>query len=146
MQTPRLAGLLALLLALSACAAPAATPAATPTVGQPGGRTFSPGPSASGDPDGSATPSAGPTGTPATGTAYTVKAGDSLSSIARAFATSSRQLQAWNANRYPSLATNPGVIEPGWILLVSGDPVRFRSLSITRPATLLAWMYRPWPT
>ena len=26
--------------------------------------------------------------------------------------TSSRQLQAWNADRYPSLATNPGIIEP----------------------------------
>ena len=122
MRTPRLTGLLALLLALAACAAPAATPAATPTVGQPGGGTFSPAPGASGDPGGSATPSAGPTGTPATRTTYTVKAGDSLSSIARAFATSSRQLQAWNADRYPSLATNPGVIEPGWILLVSGDP------------------------
>jgi len=122
MRTPRLTGLLALLLALAACAAPAATPAATPTVGQPGGGTFSPAPGASGDPGGSATPSAGPTGTPATRTTYTVKAGDSLSSIARAFETSSRQLQAWNADRYPSLATNPGVIEPGWILLVSGDP------------------------
>jgi peptidoglycan/xylan/chitin deacetylase (PgdA/CDA1 family) len=32
------------------------------------------------------------------------------------------QLQAWNAERYPQLATNPNVIEPGWILLVSGDP------------------------
>ena len=50
MRTSRLTGLLALLLALSACAAPAATPGATPTVGQPGGGTFSPVPSASGDP------------------------------------------------------------------------------------------------
>jgi peptidoglycan/xylan/chitin deacetylase (PgdA/CDA1 family)/LysM repeat protein len=121
MRTSRLTGLLALLLALSACAAPAATPGATPTVGQPGGGTFSPLPSTSGDPGGSPTPSVGPTVTPATGTTYTVKAGDSLSSIARAFATSSRQLQAWNADRYPSLSTNPGIIEPGWVLIVSGD-------------------------
>jgi peptidoglycan/xylan/chitin deacetylase (PgdA/CDA1 family) len=122
MRTSRLTGLLALLLALSACAAPAATPGATPTVGRPGGGTFPPLPSASGDPGGSPTPNADPTGTPATGTTYTVKVGDSLSGIARAFETSPRQLQAWNADRYPSLATNPGIIEPGWVLIVSGDP------------------------
>jgi peptidoglycan/xylan/chitin deacetylase (PgdA/CDA1 family) len=122
MRTSRLTGLFALLLTLSACAAPAATPGATPTVGQPGGGTFPPVPSASGDPGGSPTASADPTGTPATATTYVVRAGDSLSSIARAFQTSARQLQAWNADRYPSLATNPGVIEPGWILIVSGDP------------------------
>ena len=32
------------------------------------------------------------------------------------------QLQAWNVDRYPSLATIPNVIEPGWILVVNGDP------------------------
>jgi peptidoglycan/xylan/chitin deacetylase (PgdA/CDA1 family) len=51
-----------------------------------------------------------------------VRAGDSLSSIARAYGTTVEQLQAWNVDRYPSLASNPNVIEPGWVLLVSGDP------------------------
>jgi len=57
-----------------------------------------------------------------TGTTYTVRAGDSLAAIARSYGTSSAQLQAWNSERYPSLAGNPNVIEPGWELLVSGDP------------------------
>ena len=122
MRTSRLPSLLALLLALSACATPAATPGATPTVGQPGGGTFSPAPTASGDPGDSPAPSAGPTATPVSGTTYTVRRGDSLSSIARAYGTSSQQLQSWNADRYPSLATNPGIIESGWVLIVSGDP------------------------
>ncbi|MGZ8563606.1 MAG: polysaccharide deacetylase family protein [Candidatus Limnocylindria bacterium] len=51
-----------------------------------------------------------------------MRAGDTLSSIARAFGTTVGQLQAWNSGRYPSLATNPNVIEPGWVLIVSGDP------------------------
>jgi peptidoglycan/xylan/chitin deacetylase (PgdA/CDA1 family) len=118
MRTSRLPGLLVLLLALSACA----TPAATPTVGQPGGGTFSPAPSASGDPGASPTPSDASTEPPDSGTTYTVQPGDSLSSIARSYGTSTQQLQAWNGDRYPSLATNPGIIEAGWVLLVSGDP------------------------
>jgi peptidoglycan/xylan/chitin deacetylase (PgdA/CDA1 family) len=122
MRTSRLPGLLALLLALSACAAPVATPGATPTVGEPGGGTFSPLPTESGDPGATPTPSDDPTGSPETETTYAVKAGDTLSSIARAFGTSSRQLQAWNASSYPSLVTDPGIIEPGWVLIVSGDP------------------------
>ena len=56
------------------------------------------------------------------GTTYTVQPGDSLSAIARAYATTNAQLQAWNGDAYPSLLTNPGVIEPGWVLVVSGDP------------------------
>jgi LysM repeat protein len=39
-----------------------------------------------------------------------VRSGDTLSSIARAFGTTARQLQAWNAERYPSLTVNPGII------------------------------------
>lgn len=67
-------------------------------------------------------PSGTPTATPVTGTEYTVRAGDGLTAIARAYGTTTAQLQAWNADRYPSLATNPNVIEPGWVLTVSGDP------------------------
>ncbi len=116
MRPARLPSVLALLLAVSACSSPAATPASTPTVGLPGGGTFSPAPSAS------PSPSADPIATPVAGTTYTVQRGDSLSGIARAYATTAQQLQAWNADRYPSLEASPGIIEPGWILLVSGDP------------------------
>ena len=48
--------------------------------------------------------------------------GDTLFSIARAWNTTVAQLQAWNAERYPSLATNPDALEAGWVLIVSGDP------------------------
>ena len=53
---------------------------------------------------------------------HTVRRGETLAGIARAYATRVEQLQAWNAERYPSLLTDPDVIEPGWELLVSGDP------------------------
>jgi len=55
-------------------------------------------------------------------TVYTVLAGDTLASIARRFATSVEQLQAWNQARYPSLATNPGTLLVGWELVVAGEP------------------------
>ena len=73
-------------------------------------------------PSGGATDEPAPTASPPTGTTYTVRPGDSLSSIARSFGTTTAQLQAWNADQHPSLATNPNVIEPGWVLVVSGDP------------------------
>ncbi|MEJ7803498.1 MAG: polysaccharide deacetylase family protein, partial [Candidatus Limnocylindria bacterium] len=66
------------------------------------------------------THSPAPTAVPVAGTMYTVQRGDSLAAIARAYSTTSQQLEAWNAARYPSLAGNPNVIEPGWVLVVSG--------------------------
>jgi len=51
-----------------------------------------------------------------------VVGGDTLFSIARAWNTTVAQLQAWNAERYPSLATTPDTLEAGWVLIVSGDP------------------------
>jgi peptidoglycan-N-acetylglucosamine deacetylase len=122
MRPARLPSVLALLLAVSACASPPATPESTPTIGLPGGGVFSPVPSESDSPDPSPPPSAGPTTSPVAGTTYTVAAGDSLSAIARAYGTTTAQLQAWNGDAHPSLLTSPGVIEPGWVLLVSGDP------------------------
>lgn len=111
---------LVLVLALGACAAPAA-----PSSTIPGG-TFAPSESASptpsGAPTGSAAPTAVPTTPPVAGTIYTVRRGDSLAAIARSYGTSTGQLQAWNSGRYPSMADNPNVIEPGWELVVSGDP------------------------
>ncbi|MCV0404134.1 MAG: polysaccharide deacetylase family protein [Chloroflexi bacterium] len=116
------------LLVLSACSAPAATtPAASASI--PGG-TFTPMPSATDRESPSVAPSPSeeptatplPSATPITGTTYTVQRGDSLSAIARAYSTTAAQLADWNRDRYPSLATAPNVIEPGWVLLVSTQP------------------------
>jgi len=123
---PALPTCFAVLLALAACSSPAATPSDTATP--------SPSDRPSDDPTGSATPtaspspSATPTAAPASptpepsGTTYTVRAGDGLFAIARAYGATVEQLQSWNAGRYPSLATNPNVIEPGWVLIVSREP------------------------
>ena len=59
--------------------------------------------------------------------------GDSLLAIARAYGTTMEQLQAWNADRYPSLASNPDVIEPGWVLVVSRRPERHPAFRRRRP-------------
>jgi peptidoglycan/xylan/chitin deacetylase (PgdA/CDA1 family) len=122
MRTRLPAGGLAALLFLAACTSPASpTPSVAGSAGPtPGGVTFPPSPSADGSPAG--TPIGEPTPSATAGTTYTVRAGDSLSSIARAFGTTVEQLQAWNVERHPSMASNPNVIEPGWELLVSGDP------------------------
>jgi peptidoglycan/xylan/chitin deacetylase (PgdA/CDA1 family) len=119
MRRNRLPSLLVLLLATSACASPTSSPS-IPTVGLPGGRTFPPAPSGSDDP--AVSPSEDPGQSPIGGTTYTVVAGDTLSSIARRYATTTALLQAWNVDRYPTLASNPSVIEPGWVLVVSEDP------------------------
>ena len=102
--------------------APAATPSSTPTIGLPGGGTISPAPTASGDPSASPSPRDEPTPSPVDGTTYTVEPGDSLSAIARAYGTTTSSSRRGTGSAYPSLATNPGVIEPGWVLVVSGDP------------------------
>jgi peptidoglycan/xylan/chitin deacetylase (PgdA/CDA1 family) len=91
---------------------PSGVGSTTPAPSEWSGETVTPAPSASGEPSASLP----------TGTTYTVRAGDTMFSIARAYGTTVAQLQAWNADRYPSLATNPNVIEPGWVLIVSGDP------------------------
>ncbi|MGH2455013.1 MAG: LysM peptidoglycan-binding domain-containing protein, partial [Candidatus Limnocylindria bacterium] len=120
MQPPRLrltAMLAAGSILLAACASPG-----SPTPGLP---TTTP--SASGQPTGS--PSTEPTGQPSSApsaspdaTTYTVRAGDTLFSIARSWGTTVAQLQAWNAERYPSLAADPNDLEAGWVIIVSGDP------------------------
>jgi hypothetical protein len=47
---------------------------------------------------------------------YTVQPGDTLSAIARHFQTSVQALVDANADRYPSLRTDPGLLQVGWIL------------------------------
>ena len=143
---------LALVLVLAACSSPAASPStspqptgtpaetaaptATPAASDTGSPTPRPSPSAPGGP--SATPTPAPT--PFAGTRYTVRAGDGLFAIARDYGTTTQQLQAWNAARYPSLATNPNVIEPGWELIVSLEP------GVTpRPAATVAPTPQPTP-
>ncbi|TMB54241.1 MAG: LysM peptidoglycan-binding domain-containing protein, partial [Chloroflexi bacterium] len=59
---------------------------------------------------------------PSGGASYTVRSGDTLSLIARSWGTTVELLQAWNAGRYPSLAADPGTVQVGWVLIVSGDP------------------------
>ncbi|HEX2193941.1 MAG TPA: polysaccharide deacetylase family protein [Candidatus Limnocylindria bacterium] len=113
-----------LVVAVSACAGEQ-NASATPSVvasraaspGTAAGGSASTAPSAAASLSIAASPSANPGGT-----SYTVQPGDTLSAIARAWGTTLAQLQAWNADRYPSLAGDPNALQAGWVLLVSGDP------------------------
>jgi peptidoglycan/xylan/chitin deacetylase (PgdA/CDA1 family)/LysM repeat protein len=122
---------LAVAAVLAACGGPSASstdPSATALASVPSVL-----PSASATESGAASPS--PT---SGGVNYTVQAGDTLSSIARAWGTSVTQLQAWNGERYPSLASDPDTLQAGWQLIVSGDPGATpvpTSAATPRPAT-----------
>jgi peptidoglycan/xylan/chitin deacetylase (PgdA/CDA1 family) len=110
---PCLAGLV---LLLGACA-----PSVSPS------HSIGGSPPASGLPSSSSLPSLQASFSPAASasanvTTYTVLAGDTLFSIARTWGTTVAQLQAWNAQRYPSLASDPGTLQVGWVLIVAGDP------------------------
>jgi len=88
-------------------------------------------PTPGGSPEVSVVPTLGyPTPSPEpTLTAYQVRFGDSLNSIAAAFGTTARSIAWWNRGTYPTLdpesATyNPDDIKPGWVLvLVPGEVV-----------------------
>ncbi len=84
------------------------------------------------DPPSSGGPSARPTFTRPTPTprptflAYVVRAGDTLTSIARAHRTTARSIAFWNREAHPSLDPDapeyqPDRIEAGWILLLVPD-------------------------
>ena len=108
---------LAVAAVLASCGGPA------PSSVQPGSSVGSPAATASELP--SASPSQPGSGSPSPSggvTTYTVQGGDTLSSIARTWGTTVAQLQAWNAERYPSLASDPDTLKAGWELIVSGDP------------------------
>ena len=115
--------LLAAALLLAACGG--ADPSVTPSTSA-APSSVAPSPSvepSGGSPSAAPSPSTpAPTPSPVVGTEYTVQPGDGLAAIARAYGTTVAQLQAWNAERYPTIATNPNAIEPGWVLIVSGDP------------------------
>jgi hypothetical protein len=113
-------------LALIGCV-PTPLGRATPTLGSnDAGSTVSPAPTV-------APSKAGPTGSPSfvrptprpspTFLAYEVRAGDTLTSIARQFGTTARSIAYWNRSRYPSLDPDaptyqPGLIKVGWFLLL----------------------------
>lgn len=74
---------------------------------------------------------------------YTVREGDTLSSIAAAHGTTWRQLVAWNAAKYPELTGNPNLIRIGWQLTVghtaAAEPARApapRAVVVQRGDTL----------
>ena len=68
-----------------------------------------------------------PTPTPLqTFIAYVVKAGDTLTSIARRYRTTARSIAFWNRTQHPSLdpdspSYQPNRIEVGWVLLLVPD-------------------------
>jgi peptidoglycan/xylan/chitin deacetylase (PgdA/CDA1 family) len=114
MNIPRVATIVAAIALLSACS-PTTSPAGSASV-QP---SSSAAPSATGSENSPASASTAPRPTGAT---YTVRGGDTLSSIARAWGTTVIELQAWNAEAYPSLLSDPNTLQVGWVLTVAGDP------------------------
>ena len=129
MSTLRLVPVLAAAVLVAACGTPQASP--TPTVGPPsasvdaspgssGGASAAPQPTSSVPVASASVPPEGPT--EPTGS-YTVVPGDTLYSIAIRFGVTVEQLQAWNAERYPTLASDPNSLEIDWVLLVAGDDV-----------------------
>jgi peptidoglycan/xylan/chitin deacetylase (PgdA/CDA1 family) len=113
--------LVALAVALAACGAPdgsvAPSGSATPSPTGSAATSAVPTPQASA----SDQPTVQPSATGAL-TTYVVVAGDTLYSIARRFATTVEQLQAWNGERYPTLLHDPGTLNVGWELIVAGEP------------------------
>jgi len=109
MALRRLAVLIALVVLTACSSAPTSSPTAST---QP---TRSPAASETGSvaPTSTASPQV---------TTYLVRSGDTLYSIAQAWGTTVEQLQTWNAERYPSLATDPGTVQVGWELIVAGNP------------------------
>ncbi|MEX0625539.1 MAG: polysaccharide deacetylase family protein [Chloroflexota bacterium] len=120
-MTPRrLAAGLAVTLLMAACA-----PGVSPTPSASGSASQQPSPIET--PFGTILPSEVESSAPSvtagpSGTTYTVRGGDTLSSIARSWGTTVQQLQAWNASSHPSLISDPNTLQAGWILVVAGDP------------------------
>jgi peptidoglycan/xylan/chitin deacetylase (PgdA/CDA1 family) len=111
----RVALAVALTLLLVACGS-TASPSPSPSA------STSPSPASSPAPSPSPVPSLSPTPVPSpTPLTYTVKPGDTLTSIARAHATTARSIAYWNRATHPSLDPDspdyaPDTIVAGWIL------------------------------
>jgi peptidoglycan/xylan/chitin deacetylase (PgdA/CDA1 family) len=118
MQPPpvRAVGVMVALLLLPACADQSSGPVSSGLPSRPAAASPEPSPTAG------ASQTARPSDQPGSAATYTVVRGDTLFAIATSHDTSVEQLQAWNAERYPSLATNPNGLEAGWELIVRGDP------------------------
>jgi peptidoglycan/xylan/chitin deacetylase (PgdA/CDA1 family) len=114
MTIARVATVVAAIALLSAC-----SPTTSPTTSPTGSESQQPSPSTTGGETSTASASATPSPTGAT---YTVRGGDTLSSIARAWGTTVAQLQAWKADAHPSLLSDPNTLQVGWVLIVAGDP------------------------
>jgi len=100
----RLPIVVVLLLAACATTSPSLSPTTSPGAGP-----------------GTPSPTVEPTASPSVATiTYLVQPGDTLFGIAQRFATSIEQLQAWNANAYPSLVTDPTSLQAGWTLVLLG--------------------------
>lgn len=111
---------LALVLLAAALAGGACLPT---TLRPPPSPTPSPAPGPTAVPTASPTPGP-PTPTPApTFTPYTVKRGDTLTSIAKALGTTPRSIAYWNREAYPGLDPESGGYDPnrlqvGWVLRI----------------------------
>ena len=131
MTLSRLAPLLAAAVVVASCGTPQTSP--SPSEGAPSVPASAPAsgtPAATGSPAPRpassvpvASPSVAPEGPTEPSGSYTVVPGDTLFSIATRFGVTVEQLQAWNAERYPSLTSNPDSLQVGWVLLVAGDPL-----------------------
>lgn len=70
---------------------------------------------------------------------YTIQPGDSLSKIASMFSTTTKNLQELNRSKYPTLATNPNLLQIGWQLIVpepTGVPAVPEASAFQIPALL----------
>ena len=133
MLAARLLPLLAAAAIVASCGTPQASPSpSAPPPSAPASPDASPGGSGSATPGSPeptssapvASPSVPPEGPTEPSGSYTVQPGDTLFSIATSFGVTVEQLQAWNAERYPSLASDPDTLQVGWVILVAGDPVQ----------------------
>ncbi|HWP63836.1 MAG TPA: polysaccharide deacetylase family protein [Candidatus Binatia bacterium] len=148
---------IALLVGLVAASCGSPTPSASPVGSAPSPLASAGGsPSASGEgsappttePPGTGSPPPSPSGPASPTTAasptpfvYVVVPGDTLTSIARRFATDVRSISYWNRDRYPSLDPDspdydPNTIVAGWqLLIVPGVVLSDDEIPTPRPTT-----------
>ncbi|MEO8251001.1 MAG: polysaccharide deacetylase family protein [Chloroflexota bacterium] len=124
-----LAAVAAAVVLLSACSATPSPSTSSSVNGQPTPTSFG-----TTDPSESASPTATASQPPA-GATYTVRPGDTLSSISRDWGTTVTRLQSWNGVAYPSLLTDPNTLEAGWVLVVAANPNTTPQPTPTTPAS-----------